>query len=194
MIKDIAKSHQKSFIKKGLKIYRAYYGSKSDIENYKRSIEVNLAPTYSAYKNMIFLGRGLSYPFALEAALKLKEIAYTFVQVYPAGELKHGPIALVEKNLHVFIFSDLNEVTYQKLLGNVQEVKARGARVFSFAFEEQYELIALSDDVIILPRVEPLLGPLVMTGVVQYFVYSIARHLGRSIDKPRNLAKSVTVE
>lgn len=164
------------------------------IENYKTSIDLNVAQHYATYKKLIFLGRHISYPFALEAALKLKEISYLFVQTYPAGELKHGPIALLEKGMPVFIFSCLDTVVYEKLLGNVQEVKSRGAYVVSFVFEHQAELIAMSDDVFILPQVDPLLAPLAMTGVMQYLCYKIAQQLGCSIDKPRNLAKSVTVE
>ena len=149
---------------------------------------------YSQFTKAIFLGRHNAYPFALEAALKLKEIAYIFSQCYPAGELKHGPLALIQPDVPVFIFSHQDPIIYQKLIANVQEVKARRGHVVIFAFEGQHELIALADAVIIVPQVPLLLGPLVMSGVMQFFVYEIAKHLGREIDKPRNLAKSVTVE
>ena len=164
------------------------------IEEYKRVITQELAPKYATYKNAMFIGRHISYPFAREASLKLKEISYIFTDSCPAGELKHGPLALVDEQLPVFIFSVLDPVLYQKLVCNAQEVKARKGHLVAFAFEGQQELIELADTAFVLPQVKPLLGPLAMTGLMQFFVYSIAKELGRPIDKPRNLAKSVTVE
>lgn len=164
------------------------------IENYKMPIMQTLAKQYSEVKRAIFLGRHISYPFALEAALKLKEISYIFADTYPAGELKHGPLALVDAQTPVFIFSCKDPLIYPKLAANAQEVKARGGHIIAFAFEGQTELCSLADYSFIIPRVKPLLGPLAMTGVMQFFFYQIARELGRPIDKPRNLAKSVTVE
>jgi glucosamine--fructose-6-phosphate aminotransferase (isomerizing) len=153
-----------------------------------------LAKKYAQDKKSIFLGRHISYPFAMEAALKLKEISYIFAQCYPAGELKHGPIALIDNETPVFIFSSLDPIIYQKLLSNAQEVKARKGHLVIFAFEGQKELIELADQVFVIPKVNPLLGPLAMTGLMQFFIYAIAKELGRPIDKPRNLAKSVTIE
>lgn len=164
------------------------------MRRYEAALETTIAKRYAAYEKFIFLGRSLSYPFAQEAALKLKEIAYLFVDCYPAGELKHGPIALVEPSVPVFIFSLLDDTVYPKLVSNAQEVKARSGHLVVFCCEGQDELIALADEVFIFPRVHPLLVPLAMTGVMQLFVYHVARVLGRPIDKPRNLAKSVTVE
>lgn len=164
------------------------------LENYKIEIITNLAPRYATYKNFIFLGRQISYVFALEAALKLKEIAYVFVDCYPAGELKHGPLALMEPSIPVFLFSTLDPLTYKKLYSNAQEVKARSGHLVVVAFEGQDELIKLADYAFVLPKVNPLLVPLAMTGLMQYFAYQVAKVLGRPIDKPRNLAKSVTVE
>ncbi len=164
------------------------------IETYKLDIVTHLAKKYAQYQKTIFLGRHLSYPFALEAALKLQEITYIFASSYPAGELKHGPLALIDGSMPVFIFSHQDPVIYQKMVSNTQEVKARGGHTIIFAFEGQDQLIALADTVFIIPRVKPLLGPLAMTGLMQYFFYTIAKELGRPIDKPRNLAKSVTVE
>lgn len=166
----------------------------NSIEQYKQIIISEYAPRYAQYKRFIFLGRHISYPFALEASLKLKEISYLFSQCYPAGELKHGPIALVDEETPVFIFSSVDPLIYQKLLSNAQEVKARKGHIIVFAFEGQHELIELADAAIVLPRVHPLLAPLAMTSVMQFFVYQIAKELGCAIDKPRNLAKSVTVE
>ncbi len=166
----------------------------NSIERYKFDIISRIAPQYVQYKHFIFLGRHISFPFALEAALKLKEIAYIFVDCYPAGELKHGPLALIDPQTPVVLFSCLDETIYKKLCGNAQEVKARAGHLIVFAFEHQKDLIALADTVFIFPKVNPLLAPLVMTGLVQFFVYQIATILDRPIDRPRNLAKSVTVE
>ena len=164
------------------------------VEKYQNPIGELLAKKYAHYTRALFLGRHSSYPFAMEAALKLKEISYIFAEAYPAGELKHGPLALVDEHTPVFIFSHLDSLVYQKLLTNAYEVKARRGRICAFVFEGQDELAALADDTLHIPCVNPLLGPLAMTGVMQLFVYAIAKELGRPIDKPRNLAKSVTVE
>ncbi len=163
------------------------------LEQYKYDIINKLAPYYANFKHFIFLGRSISYPFALEAALKLKEISYIFVDSYPAGELKHGPLALIDKQAPIFLFSSLGPV-YQKLVDAAQEIKARSGHLVVFAFEGQRELIGLADYAFIFPKVNPLLGPLAMTPTMQFTAYQIAAVLGRPIDKPRNLAKSVTVE
>lgn len=164
------------------------------IENYKRDITHHLAKFYAQYKKAIFLGRHIGYPFGLEAALKLKEISYIFSQCYPAGELKHGPLALVDANMPVFIFSHQDPVIYQKLVSNASEIKARNGHLVVFMLEGQHELKALADQAFVFPNVKPLLVPLAMTGLMQFFIYQIAKELGCPIDKPRNLAKSVTVE
>jgi glutamine---fructose-6-phosphate transaminase (isomerizing) len=166
----------------------------NSIENYKLDIIKSLGTHYSQYKKAIFLGRHIGYPLALEAALKLKEISYIFTQGYPAGELKHGPLALIDHELPVFLFSHQDQLIYQKLLSNAQEVKARGARLTVFAFEGQDELIKLAEHSFIFPHLNQLLGPLAMTGLMQFLSYQIAKELKCPIDKPRNLAKSVTVE
>ncbi len=164
------------------------------IENYKHTITKELAPRYAAYERFIFLGRHISYPFAMEAALKLKEISYIFAQCYPSGELKHGPIALVDGKTPVVLFSVLDDLIYTKMIANAQEVRARKGHLIVFAFEGQKELIDMADCAFVIPRVAPLLAPLAMTGVMQTLVYYITRELGHPIDKPRNLAKAVTVE
>ena len=166
----------------------------SAIDSYKLQITQELAPKYAQYNRFIFLGRHISYPFAMEAALKLKEISYIFSQCYPAGELKHGPIALIDSQTPTILFSVLDELIYGKIISNAQEVKSRNGHLIVFAFEGQTELIKLADYAFIVPRVTPLLGPLSMTGLMQFFIYQITRQLDRPIDKPRNLAKSVTVE
>jgi glucosamine--fructose-6-phosphate aminotransferase (isomerizing) len=166
----------------------------NSIECYRSLISTSLAPYYAQFKKFIFLGRHMSYPFAMEAALKLKEISYLFAQCYPAGELKHGPIALIDEETPVVLFSSLDPLIYQKLVSNAQEIRARDGHLMVFAFEGQDELCSLAHTVFKFSRVNPLLGPLAMTGLMQFLVYHIARILDRPIDKPRNLAKSVTVE
>lgn len=166
----------------------------NSIENYKYEILSDLAPYYAQFRQFIFLGRDITFPFALEAGLKLKEIAYIFVDCFPAGELKHGPIALIDEYTPIILFSTLDPLIYQKLVANAQEIKARSGHLIVFAFEGQDVLIKLADKAFILPSVNPLLGPLAMTGLMQFFMYQIAKVLERPIDKPRNLAKSVTVE
>jgi len=164
------------------------------IDLYKDTISNRLAKIYSTYDKFIFLGRHISYPFAMEAALKLKEISYIFAQAYPSGELKHGPIALVDEHVPVVIFSSLDSVIYNKIVSNAQEVKARLGHLIVFAFEGQKELLQLADLAFVIPKVKPMLAPLAMTGLMQFFVYKITTELGLPVDKPRNLAKSVTVE
>lgn len=164
------------------------------IERHKPTIIQTHAKKYAKAERFIFLGRHIGYPFAMEAALKLKEISYIFAQGYPAGELKHGSIALIDVDTPVMLFSHLDPELYKKLLSNAQEVKARKGHLIAVAFEGQHELIALADEVILISPVASLLEPIAMAGVVQFFAYQIAKELGRDIDKPRNLAKAVTVE
>jgi glucosamine--fructose-6-phosphate aminotransferase (isomerizing) len=165
------------------------------LQHYHDAIEHTYAQHYAQYDKALFLGRHISYPLALEAALKLKEVAYVFAECYPAGELKHGPLALVDTAMPVYIFSHQDPLIYQKLLSNAHEVKARGGKVIAFAYAGQNELCALTETAFIITAdVPPLLGPLAMVGLMQYFVYAIAKKRGCPIDKPRNLAKSVTVE
>lgn len=164
------------------------------IDEHKVAIMQSHGQKYAKAQRFIFLGRHVGYPFAMEAALKLKEISYIFAQGFPAGELKHGSIALIDVETPVMLFSHLNPVLYKKLLSNAQEVKARKGHLIAVAFEGQDELIALADEAFIIPPVAPLLEPLAMTGLMQFFVYQIAKELGCDIDKPRNLAKAVTVE
>lgn len=143
---------------------------------------------------MIFLGRHVGYPLASEFALKMKELTYIFAQSYPAGELKHGPLALIDAQTPVILISSTDPLIYQKLVANAQEVKARGAHLVVLGFEGQHELAQLADLYFACPVVKPLQAPFVLAGLMQFFVYQIAYQLGCSIDKPRNLAKSVTVE
>lgn len=166
----------------------------NSLESVKHTIVETLAPEYAPYEKFIFLGRHISLPFAQEAALKLKEIAYVFTQAYPSGELKHGPLALIDDQTPVCLFSHPNPMIYQKMLASAQEVKARNGKIIAFLFEGQDELAALVDHAITFPIIAGDLSILPMTGVMQVLMYYIARIRGCEIDKPRNLAKSVTVE
>lgn len=174
-------------------IYHAAKVLEQVIESYKVDI-IAQAPYYANFHRIMYLGRHVTYPFALEGALKLKEISYIFAQGYPAGELKHGSIALVDAQTPVILFCHQDPVLYGKLVANAQEVKARDGNLLVVAFEGQDEIIQLAHKAYIIPAVAPLLEPLAMTGFMQFFAYQVALVLGRDIDKPRNLAKAVTVE
>jgi len=144
-------------------------------------------------RDSLFLGRGILYPVALEGALKLKELSYLHAEGYPAGEMKHGPIALVEDGYPVLAVA-LRTPTRDKLLGNLREVKARGAAVLAVAEADAAEVAELADLVLPVPLVHPLLQPVVAVVPLQRLAYEVAIELGRDVDQPRNLAKSVTVE
>jgi len=152
-----------------------------------------LAGRYYQAPDILFIGRHTGFPAALEGALKLKEISYLHAEGYPAGELKHGPIALIEDGVPVVAVATDCHV-YPKVLSNIQEVKARGARVIAVATEGDERIGALADHVLFVPRTYELLSPVTVTVPLQLFAYHIAKLRGCDVDQPRNLAKSVTVE
>lgn len=152
-----------------------------------------IAHKYSKSDNFLFLGRGVSYPVAMEAALKLKEISYLHAEGIPAGEIKHGPIALIDKETPV-IFIIPKDHLYEKTLSNMEEIKARGGRIIAVTNHVTDKIKRLSDDVITFPEIDPLFSPFMSIVPLQLFAYYVALELGCDIDKPRNLAKSVTVE
>lgn len=145
------------------------------------------------YDHAFFLGRNYMFPTALEGALKLKEIAYVNATGYPAGEMKHGPIALISPTC-LTVALCANALTYEKLLSNLMEVKARQGPVLAIAWEEQSEIARVFDNVIYIPKTCDELAPIAVSVVLQLFAYYIAEERGADIDQPRNLAKSVTVE
>jgi glutamine---fructose-6-phosphate transaminase (isomerizing) len=153
----------------------------------------SLAKKYSQYKNFFFLGRSYMYTTALEAALKLKEITYVNANAYPAGEMKHGPIALIDKNFPVVAFCS-NKQSYEKMLNNLREVKSRSAPILAFAPIWAKELEEIADDIVYLPDTIDELSTFPTSVAGQLFAYYIAKEIGTEIDQPRNLAKSVTVE
>jgi glutamine---fructose-6-phosphate transaminase (isomerizing) len=152
-----------------------------------------LAPRYREARDFFFIGRHTGYPSALEGALKLKEISYIHAEGFPAAELKHGPIALIEEGVPVVAVATECHV-YPKILSNIQEVKARGAEVIAVATEGDDRIADLADEVLFVPRTHELLSPAVVTVPLQLLAYHIAKLRGCDVDQPRNLAKSVTVE
>jgi glutamine---fructose-6-phosphate transaminase (isomerizing) len=152
-----------------------------------------LADTLFEYRNALFLGRGLQYPIALEGALKLKEISYIHAEGYAAGEMKHGPIALIDREMPVVCLT-LRDAVWDKMLSQVEQAKARGGRVIAVATDGDTQIAAKADDVIWLPETPPLLAPVVSVIPLQLLAYYIAVRRGTDVDQPRNLAKSVTVE
>lgn len=145
------------------------------------------------HPNFLYLGRGACYPIALEGALKLKEITYLHAEGYPAGEMKHGPLALIGDQFPV-LFVAPQDVVYTKTLGNIEEVKGRGAKVLAIVTEGDTEASRLADLTACVPRTDPLLAPLVTVVPLQLFAYHVALLRGNNVDQPRNLAKTVTVE
>ncbi len=153
-----------------------------------------IAKTFSKFGSFLFLGRGINYPSALEGALKLKEISYIPAEGYPAGEMKHGPIALIDEYRGVVCITPQDEL-YEKMVSNIQEVKARKGKILAILNEGDREAASLSDKTIHLPSVaNQELNPFLVAVSLQLFAYYVARNLGCEIDQPRNLAKSVTVE
>ncbi len=143
--------------------------------------------------DFLYLGRGIQYPVALEGALKLKEISYIHAEGYPGGEMKHGPIALITEEMPVVVLAPRDRV-YEKILGNIEEVKARDGQVIAFGTEGDAELAAKVDHCFTVPRTSHLLTPVLMALPLQLLAYHIAVRKGCDVDQPRNLAKSVTVE
>jgi glucosamine--fructose-6-phosphate aminotransferase (isomerizing) len=152
-----------------------------------------LAERYRDVRDVLFIGRHTGYPAALEGALKLKELSYIHAEGFPAAELKHGPIALVEDGVPVVAIATECHV-YPKMLSNIQEVRARGAEVIAIATEGDTQIGAIADHVLEVPSTPELLSPVVVTVPLQLFAYHVAKLRGCDVDQPRNLAKSVTVE
>jgi len=152
-----------------------------------------LARDLAGYKNFLFLGRGIHYPMALEGALKLKELSYLHAEGYPAGEMKHGPIALIDDGMPVVALAP-RDGSYDRMMGTIEEVRARDGRVIALAHEGDREIAARVSRVLAVPVSAELLSPIIMAVPLQLLAYHLAVRLGRDVDQPRNLAKSVTVE
>jgi glucosamine--fructose-6-phosphate aminotransferase (isomerizing) len=154
---------------------------------------VAIAKRYHKKRNFLYLGRGINYPIALEGALKLKEISYIHAEGYAAGEMKHGPIALIDKDMPVVVLAPRDRL-YEKTVSNLMEVKARRAPVIALVAEGERELGKIADAVFTVPDTHPLISPILFTIPLQLLAYHIAVLRGADVDQPRNLAKSVTVE
>ncbi len=173
-----------------------------ELENIPKKIEETLlldaqikeiAAIYKDATNFLYLGRGYNFPVALEGALKLKEISYIHAEGYPAAEMKHGPIALIDENMPV-VFLATNKSAYEKIVSNVQEVKARKGKIIAVVHKGDTQIRALADHIIEVPETEEILSPLITIVPLQLLAYHIAIMRGCNVDQPRNLAKSVTVE
>jgi glucosamine--fructose-6-phosphate aminotransferase (isomerizing) len=163
----------------------------SILDNKDRITEI--AELYKDSNNCLYLGRGYNYPVALEGALKLKEISYIHAEGYPAAEMKHGPIALIDKNMPVVVVATTDKV-YSKILSSIEEVRARGGKVIAIASEQNSEIAKLVDHVLYIPETIDALVPILAVIPLQLLAYDMAVMRGCNVDKPRNLAKSVTVE
>ncbi|MEK7275452.1 MAG: glutamine--fructose-6-phosphate transaminase (isomerizing) [Candidatus Desantisbacteria bacterium] len=164
-----------------------------DEKNEKGGKLKKLAHEFSYYKDFLYLGRGINYPIALEGALKLKEISYIHAEGYPAGEMKHGPIALIDEDMPVVTIATYGK-TYEKILGNIEEVKARDGIVIALATEGDMEVAKKADHLIYVPHTMEIFSPILTIIPLQLLAYYIADKKGCDVDQPRNLAKSVTVE
>jgi len=163
-------------------------------EMLKASHEVaKIARKYLHARDFLYIGRGINYPIALEGALKLKEISYVHAEGYPAGEMKHGPIALIDRDMPVVVLATKNEV-YEKVISNIEEVRAREGKIIALASPSDREIVKKVDDVIFIPETLPSLTPILLTVPLQLLAYYMADFKGTDVDQPRNLAKSVTVE
>ena len=152
-----------------------------------------VAKKYAHYRDFMYLGRGVHAPVAYEGALKLKEVSYIHAEAYAGGELKHGPIAMLDKNFPICALAPINEV-YEKMVSNIEEVKARQAPVLVVTTEGNTHIQSVADDVLYIPKAHPLIQPILTTLELQLFAYYVGVAKGINVDRPRNLAKSVTVE
>jgi glucosamine--fructose-6-phosphate aminotransferase (isomerizing) len=161
------------------------------LDNNDLSLEI--AKIYKTCKNFLYLGRGFNFPVALEGALKLKEISYIHAEGYPAAEMKHGPIALIDENMPIVVIATKFE-HYDKIVSNVQEIKSRKGKIIAIITEGDNHVKNIADHYIEVPSSLELLSPLLTTIPLQLLSYHIAVLLDKNVDQPRNLAKSVTVE
>ncbi len=168
------------------------YAKVGQVLGQQKQIE-NIAKKYSKYKSFMYLGRKYNFPIASEGALKLKEISYIHAEGYAGGELKHGPLALIDKNFPSFCVATKGSA-YDKMLSNIEEIKARNGKVIAIATQGDKKIVKFADDVVYVPKSSEIISPILSVVVFQLFAYFVAKYLKKDIDKPRNLAKSVTVE
>ena len=156
-------------------------------------IAEEIAKDFSRFGDFLYLARGINYPIALEGALKLKEISYIHAEGYPAGEMKHGPIALIDENMPVVVLAPLGSL-YDKVMASMEEVKARDGKVIAIVSEGNTGVADKADRTIFIPEASAMINPFILSIPLQFLAYHVAVHLGTDVDQPRNLAKSVTVE
>ena len=184
-------------LKRGQEIVRAMKKLPDQVKDILKSNSYikEIAKKYKDFRNFLYLGRGYNFPVALEGALKLKEISYIHAEGYPAAEMKHGPIALIDKNMPVVVLAtDTNDEIYRKVLSNIEEVKSRKGTIIAVATKGNEKIKKIVDHVIYVPKTEDFLTPILTVIPLQLLAYHIAVLRGLDVDKPRNLAKSVTVE
>jgi glucosamine--fructose-6-phosphate aminotransferase (isomerizing) len=182
-------------LEKGKEVVHALAKIPSLIETTLRTDDdmARIAVTFVEAQNALYLGRGVSFPVALEGALKLKEVSYAHAEGYPAAELKHGPIALIDEEMPVVVVAPSDHI-FSKVVSNVQEVRARGGRILVITTEGNRDLAAVADHEVVVPETHELLSPLLTVIPLQLLAYHMAVLRGCDVDRPRNLAKSVTVE
>ena len=164
-----------------------------DVLRSTHDITKTIAEKFKDATNFLYLGRGYNYPSALEGALKLKEISYIHAEGYPAAEMKHGPIALIDENMPIVIIAP-KKGHYDKIVSNVQEIKARKGQVIAVVNHGDEQVSAMADFKIEIPETSECLSPIIAAIPLQLLAYYIAVYRGANVDQPRNLAKSVTVE
>ena len=181
--------------KRYLRILKELENLPKTIEKVLKSNDIieSISEKYLDAQNFLYLGRGYHFPIALEGALKLKEISYIHAEGYPAGEMKHGPIALIDKNMPVVVIAT-KKGNYHKVVSNIMEIKARGGKIIAVVSEGDQEIKKLSDQIIEIPNCDELIAPILANIPLQLLSYHIANKKGCNVDQPRNLAKSVTVE
>jgi glucosamine--fructose-6-phosphate aminotransferase (isomerizing) len=179
----------------GIAVARELHSIPAKIEQILQRHEAvrHIAGQYRPHNNFLYLGRGYNFPVALEGALKLKEISYIHAEGYPAAEMKHGPIALIDDHMPV-VFICTRDSAYEKVMSNMMEVRARRGRIIAIATEGDTEVVEHADHVLYVPQTEPCLQPILSVVPLQLLAYHIAVLRGCDVDQPRNLAKSVTVE
>ena len=181
--------------KRYLRILKELENLPKTIEKVLKSNDIieSISEKYLDSQNFLYLGRGYHFPIALEGALKLKEISYIHAEGYPAAEMKHGPIALIDKNMPVVVIAT-KKGNYHKVISNIMEIKARGGKIIAVVSEGDQEIEKLSDQIIEIPNCDELIAPILANIPLQLLSYHIANKKGCNVDQPRNLAKSVTVE
>jgi len=189
---DLKEAWNKDHLRERLEHFRRIPNQIESILDSKDAIQ-KVSNLYYDKSNALYLGRGTNYPIAMEGAIKLKEVSYIHAEGYPAAEMKHGPIALIDENMPVFVIA-VKDDSYVKIKSNIEEIRSRGGMVISLATEGDDEIIAISDRVLYVPKTSGLLYPFLTVVPFQLLAYYIANKRGCDIDKPRSLAKSVTVE